>query len=224
MVPTVDPGTEADPMTDEAVLAEVAAQLGERTGCDPALLGAPEWVTSFRIHRRLADSYRTGRILLAGDAAHVHSPFGGQGMNTGIGDAENLAWKLAMVANRTADPALLDSYEGERRPIAAKAVRSTGAASNLVLGNHVVTFLLRDWVVVPLMNTASMQRRVWKYLSQLKVTTGTVPWAARGADGSPARGRCPATGSRTSAVSGPTAAGRPPCMPNLATPTRSTDG
>ena len=51
----------------------------------------PTWVTSFRVHRRLAETYRNGRILFAGDAAHVHSPFGGQGMNTGIGDAENLA-------------------------------------------------------------------------------------------------------------------------------------
>jgi 2-polyprenyl-6-methoxyphenol hydroxylase-like FAD-dependent oxidoreductase len=89
MVPAADPGTEADRMTDEAVLAEVTRQLEERTGCDPSLLGDPEWVTSFQVHRRLADSYRNGRILLAGDAAHVHSPFGGQGMNTGIGDGEN---------------------------------------------------------------------------------------------------------------------------------------
>jgi 2-polyprenyl-6-methoxyphenol hydroxylase-like FAD-dependent oxidoreductase len=92
--------------------------LGERAGFDPALVGDPEWVTSFRVHRRLAETYRNGRILLAGDAAHVHSPFGGQGMNTGIGDGENLAWKLAMVVNGTAEPALLDSYEanGGRSP------------------------------------------------------------------------------------------------------------
>jgi 4,5-epoxidase len=170
MVPTVDPGAEADRIPDEAVLAEVTRQLAQRTGCDPSLVRDPEWVTSFRVHRRLADTYRKGRILLAGDAAHVHSPFGGQGMNTGIGDAENLAWKLAMVVNGTAEQQLLDSYEGERRPVAAKAVRSTGAASNLVLGNHLIARLLRDWVVVPLMNKAWMQRRVWEYLSQLKVT------------------------------------------------------
>jgi 2-polyprenyl-6-methoxyphenol hydroxylase-like FAD-dependent oxidoreductase len=71
-------------------------------------------------------------------------------VNTGIGDAENLAWKLAMVVNGTAEQQLLDSYEGERRPIAAKAVRSTGAASSLVLGNHVIARLLRERVVVPL--------------------------------------------------------------------------
>jgi 4,5-epoxidase len=167
------------PLTDEAVLAEVTRQLGERTGCDPSLVHDPEWVTSFRVHRRLAETYRNGRILLAGDAAHVHSPFGGQGMNTGIGDAENLAWKLAMVVNGTAEQTLLDSYEGERRPVAAKAVRSTGAASKLVLGNHVVARLLRDRVVVPLMNRASVQRRVWEYLSQLKVTYRDGPLGRR---------------------------------------------
>jgi 4,5-epoxidase len=170
MAPAADPGGEADLVTDEVVLAEVARLLGERTGCDPSLVRDPEWVASFRVHRRLAETYRAGRILLAGDAAHVHSPFGGQGMNTGIGDAENLAWKLAMVVNATAAPELLDSYEAERRPIAAKALKSTGAAGNLILGNHVFARLLRDRIVVPLMNKPSMQRHVWEGLSQLKVT------------------------------------------------------
>jgi 4,5-epoxidase len=191
MVPAADPGTEADPILDEAVLAEVTGQLGERTGCDPALVGAPAWVTSFRIHRRLADTYRNGRILLAGDAVHVHSPFGGQGMNTGIGDAENLAWKLAMVANRTAEPALLDSYQGERRPIAAKVVRSTGAASHLVLGNHLLARLLRDRVFVPLMNMAWLQRRVWETLSQLKVTYRDGPLGRQGRRWSSGQGPLP---------------------------------
>ncbi|MGH9212432.1 MAG: FAD-dependent monooxygenase [Acidimicrobiales bacterium] len=109
-------------MTYDVILAEVARLLGERTGCDPSLIRGTEWVTSFRIHRRLAEMYRQGRILLAGDAAHVHSPFGGQGMNTGIGDARNLAWKLAMVLHGTAEPELLDSNEAERRPVAAKAL------------------------------------------------------------------------------------------------------
>jgi 4,5-epoxidase len=170
MAPAADPGTEADPMTDEAVLAEVARLLGERTGCDPSLVRDPEWVTSFRVHRRLAETYRNGRILLAGDAAHVHSPFGGQGMNTGIGDAENLAWKLAMVTNATAEPELLDSYEAERRPIAADVLKWTGGAGNVILGDHLLARLLRDRAIVPLMNRPSMQRRVWETVSQLNVT------------------------------------------------------
>ncbi len=180
MAPTADPGTEADRPSGEAVLAELARRLGEQTGCDPSLIRDPEWVTSFRIHRRLADTYRNGRILLAGDAAHVHSPFGGQGMNTGIGDAENLAWKLAMVVNATAEQELLDSYEAERRPIAANVLKSTGAAGNLILGNHIFTRQLRDRIVIPLMNNASIQRRVWENVSQLKVTYRNGPLGHEG--------------------------------------------
>ena len=94
-------------------------------------------MTSFRIHRRLADTYRNGRILLAGDAAHVHSPFGGQGMNTGIGDAENLAWKLAMVVNATAEHAAAGQLRGRTPPDRRASVLSwTGTAGNLILGNH----------------------------------------------------------------------------------------
>ncbi len=78
--------------------------------------------TRFRCHAKIAASYRKGRALLAGDAAHVCSPSQGHGMNTGIGDAVNLAWKLALVTAGDADPALLDSYEAERRPVAAEVI------------------------------------------------------------------------------------------------------
>jgi 2-polyprenyl-6-methoxyphenol hydroxylase-like FAD-dependent oxidoreductase len=81
--------------------------------------------TRFRCHAKVATSYRKGRALLAGDAAHVCSPSQGHGMNTGIGDAVNLAWKLALVTEGDAEPALLDSYEVERRPV-AEAVMTTG--------------------------------------------------------------------------------------------------
>jgi 4,5-epoxidase len=184
MAPAADPGSETDLVADEVVLAEVARLLEERTGCDRSLIRDPEWITSFRVHRRLADTYRSGRILLAGDAAHVHSPFGGQGMNTGIGDAENLAWKLAMVVNATAEDQLLDSYEAERRPIAADVLKWTGGAGNVVLGNHRLARLLRDRVIVPLMNTAPMQRRVSETVSQLKVTYRDGPLGGRARRGS----------------------------------------
>src|SRR5579884_148030 len=80
--------------------------------------------TYFRWHHRLASAYRHGRALLAGDAAHVVSPLGGTGLNTGVQDAANLAWKLALVCSGAAPPALLDSYEAERRPVARAAVRA----------------------------------------------------------------------------------------------------
>jgi 2-polyprenyl-6-methoxyphenol hydroxylase-like FAD-dependent oxidoreductase len=87
------------------------------------------WSSVFRISMRLASHYRTGRVFIAGDAAHIHPPTGGQGMNTGIQDAYNLAWKLALVVRGSARAELLDSYEAERRPVGADVVERTKAAS-----------------------------------------------------------------------------------------------
>jgi 2-polyprenyl-6-methoxyphenol hydroxylase-like FAD-dependent oxidoreductase len=87
------------------------------------------WSSMFRISMRLAEHYRRGRVFIAGDAAHIHPPTGGQGMNTGIQDAYNLAWKLALVLGDRAPDDLLDSYEAERRPVGAEVVARTRAAS-----------------------------------------------------------------------------------------------
>lgn len=89
----------------------------ERSGRTDIVLSDPTWMSLWRANVRMVDRYRVGRLFLAGDAAHVHSPAGGQGMNTGIQDAYNLGWKLAAVL-RGADPVLLDSYEEERLPVA----------------------------------------------------------------------------------------------------------
>lgn len=92
----------------------------------PVRLSDPVWITRYRAHHRFVDRYRAGRLFVAGDAAHIHSPAGGQGMNTGLQDAANLAWKLAAVLRRGAPDALLESYDAERRPIGEAVVRSTG--------------------------------------------------------------------------------------------------
>jgi hypothetical protein len=94
-----------------------------------ARLSDLRWSSIFRISMRLASHYRQGRVFIAGDAAHIHPPTGGQGMNTGIQDAYNLAWKLALVLQGAAPDALLDSYEAERRPVGAEVVARTRAAS-----------------------------------------------------------------------------------------------
>lgn len=83
------------------------------------------WSSIFRISMRLAQRYRVGNVFLAGDACHIHPPTGGQGMNTGIQDADNLAWKLALVARGAAPAALLDTYEAERRPVAERVIADT---------------------------------------------------------------------------------------------------
>jgi 2-polyprenyl-6-methoxyphenol hydroxylase-like FAD-dependent oxidoreductase len=101
----------------ELNLANMQALLEERSGRTDIRLREPEWSSLWRANIRLVDRYREGRVFVAGDAAHIHSPAGGQGMNTGIQDAHNLGWKLAAVV-KGASPALLASYEAERRPVA----------------------------------------------------------------------------------------------------------
>ena len=88
---------------------------------------SPTWISRFTDLTRQAAAYRNGRILLAGDAAHVHSPVGGQGLNTGVQDAVNLGWKLAQVVNGTSPDSLLDTYHAERHPVAARVLRNTMA-------------------------------------------------------------------------------------------------
>lgn len=95
---------------------------------------ATGWFATYNVHHRVAEHFRAGRIFLAGDAGHVHSPVGGQGMNTGLMDATNLAWKLAAVAKGLADPKLLDTYEPERIPFARQLVHTTDGIFSLVAG------------------------------------------------------------------------------------------
>src|ERR1700761_819091 len=106
--------------------AHLQAILDQRTGRTGIRLHEPEWCSLWRANIRLVDRYRDGQVFLAGDAAHIHSPAGGQGRNTGIQDAHNLGWKLAAVA-RGASPALLDTYQAERRPVAASVLALSNA-------------------------------------------------------------------------------------------------
>ncbi len=92
---------------------------------------SPVWISRFTDMTRQAASYRKGRVLLAGDAAHVHSPVGGQGLNTGVQDAVNLGWKLAQVVRQTSPASLLDTYHAERHPVAARVLQNTMAQTAL---------------------------------------------------------------------------------------------
>lgn len=116
-------------------LANLQATLERRTGRSDIRLHEPEWKTLWRANVRLVERYRTTRVFLAGDAAHIHSPAGGQGMNTGIQDSYNLGWKFAAVAHG-ATPALLDSYEAERRPIAAGVLALSDARLAETIQKH----------------------------------------------------------------------------------------
>jgi 4,5-epoxidase len=165
----------ATDLRPEEIVAHLADRLAAEVG---GTIRSAEWTSTFHIHRRLADTYRRGRMLLAGDAAHIHSPLGGQGMNTGIGDAENLAWKLALVISGRAGAGLLDTYEAERRPIAKDVLKSTSGVTEIVVGQGRVSRLVRDRVAIPLLNRDWMQRLIAERASQLQVSYRRGPLGA----------------------------------------------
>ncbi|WP_393098881.1 FAD-dependent monooxygenase [Streptomyces sp. LN325] len=101
------------------------------------------WMSRFHSDERQAPAYRVGRVFLAGDAAHVHTPAGGQGMNTGLQDAANLGWKLALVVNGHAAPDLLDTYQAERHPVGRSVLRSSGGIVRLAMAKRPWTLALR---------------------------------------------------------------------------------
>jgi 2-polyprenyl-6-methoxyphenol hydroxylase-like FAD-dependent oxidoreductase len=131
------------------------------------------WFSTYRVHHRVAGHFRVGRCFLGGDAAHIHSPAGGQGMNTGIGDAVNLAWKLADVLRGRAAPALLDTYEAERIVFARKLVTTTDRAFQLIVSQGAGGQLLRSWLlphVFPVLTGfAAARRTLFKTLSQVQI-------------------------------------------------------
>jgi 2-polyprenyl-6-methoxyphenol hydroxylase-like FAD-dependent oxidoreductase len=112
--------------TSEPTLRDLSEGLIAVYGTDYGI-HSPTFISRFTDMTRQAAAYRKGRVLLAGDAAHVHSPVGGQGLNTGVQDAVNLGWKLAQVVNRTSPESLLDTYHAERHPVAARVLRNTMA-------------------------------------------------------------------------------------------------
>ncbi|MGH3979008.1 MAG: FAD-dependent monooxygenase [Pseudonocardiaceae bacterium] len=172
--------SEDERLDDQEILDRLRRLLPERTGLTGVRLLDTTWTSVFRIHRRLADRYRSGRILLAGDAAHIHSPFGGQGMNTGIGDAENLAWKLALVVRGRTHDQLLDTYQAERRPLAEDVLRNTTANTRLLVSEGRLTRFLRDRVMTPLANLPAVQRWATRNASQLWVSYRRGPLGGAG--------------------------------------------
>jgi len=128
--------------TGEPTLPDLSRALIAVWGTDYGVR-SPTWISRFTDMTRQAASYRKGRVLLAGDAAHVHYPVGGQGLNIGVQDAVNLGWKLAQVATRASPESLLDTYHAERHPAAARVLRNTMAQTALTRGDE-RTDALRD--------------------------------------------------------------------------------
>ncbi len=160
--PGLVPGGDAPRPGREALLAIL-----RRRGAREAALLDAGWTTCFHVHRRIVPRYRAGRVFLAGDAAHVHSPVGGQGMNLGMQDAYNLAWKLALVDAGAGRPQLLDSYERERRPIAAATLIGTDLATRVITLKSPITRELRDRLASLLSGIEPVERRLTRMVSEL---------------------------------------------------------
>ena len=137
--------------TGEPTLRDLSEALVAVWGTDYGV-HSPTWISRFTDAARQAAAYRDGRVLLAGDAAHVHNPVGGQGLNIGVQDAVNLGWKLAQVVKQTSPDSLLDTYHAERHPVAARVLRDTIAQVSLfrpdervkTLGDTIAELLAMD--------------------------------------------------------------------------------
>src|SRR4029453_10244510 len=130
------------------------------------------WFSTYRIHHRCTERFRDRRCFLLGDAAHVHSPMGGQGMNTGLQDAYNLAWKLALVVNGQAEDALLDSYEAERMPVAHRLLETTDRAFQRVVSGSWLAGMFRMHVIPKVAALAMSSQRVRKAAFRTLSQTG----------------------------------------------------
>lgn len=122
---------DSDDVVFESLIPSIRNEVGARLD-----FGECRWFSTYRIHHRRAERFQRGRCFLLGDAAHIHSPVGAQGMNTGLQDAYNLAWKLALVAKGQADPALLDTYRLEREPVADRLLRTTDRAFSFLISDQ----------------------------------------------------------------------------------------
>jgi 3-(3-hydroxy-phenyl)propionate hydroxylase len=152
--------------TGEPTLRDLSEALVAVRGTDYGLRSAT-WISRFTDMTRQAESYRQRRVLLAGDAAHVHSPMGGQGLNIGVQDAVNLGWKLARVVDDTSPESLLDTYHAERHPVAARVLQHTMAQTALSRADA-RTDALRD-TIADLLSIDESRKRLAGMISGLDI-------------------------------------------------------
>jgi hypothetical protein len=157
---------------DDLRLDDVIPSIREEAGTGLSFQSS-SWFSTYRISHRRAARFRDRRCFLLGDAAHIHSPVGAQGMNTGLQDAYNLAWKLALVVSGKASAALLDSYADERIPVARQLLRSTDRAFALVVSDAKLAQLLRTRLFPKILALAlrfeRLQRLAFRTISQIGI-------------------------------------------------------
>lgn len=165
---------------------------------------AVSWFATYRVHHRVANQFRQGRVFLVGDAGHIHSPAGGQGLNTGLGDAVNLGWKLAAVLQHAVPEALLDTYEAERMPFARQLVATTDRAFTGATRATAWASFLRAWVaplVLPLaVRVPAIRRLMFRTISQIGIAYPHSPLSQGQAGGVPGGLRLPWAAGRYEAL------------------------
>lgn len=136
---------------------------------EKAIISNPKWLANFYVNSRLTSRYRVGNFFLAGDASHIHSPIGGQGMNTGLQDAFNLAWKIALVHKWQLCPAILDTYQDERHAIAKRLLKGTEMATFMATLKKQWQVLARNFFLSKMLKVSSIQRRLIFQVSQVSI-------------------------------------------------------
>ncbi|MRX73933.1 hypothetical protein GJU40_17505 [Bacillus lacus] len=142
----------------------------ERVGPSGARVHSPTWKSRFRIHQRMVESGKAGRVFLAGDAAHVHSPLGAQGMNMGIQDGVNLVWKLAFVLHYHAPQQLLSTYSEERVPVWENVLKRTELGTKMILSDNSIFSAVRNYMAPKISSLQLVEDFAVTTLSQLNVT------------------------------------------------------
>lgn len=156
---------------DDLAFEEVIPAVRQEAGAELSFKSC-SWFSTYRIHHRRAERFRERRCFLLGDAAHVHSPMGGQGMNTGLQDAYNLAWKLALVVSGRADATLLDSYEAERLPVAQRLLETTDRAFRFVVSDTWIAGIFRRRLIARIAAFAMTRERARKLAFRTLSQTG----------------------------------------------------
>ena len=178
----------------DPTLAEVQTLVDQR-GPGNVRLHDPIWLAYFHINERKVSDYGRGRIFLAGDAAHIHSPAGGQGMNTGMQDAFNLAWKLAMVVHGTAAASLLESYSVERSAVGDRVLRNATRLTDVAVMRNPVAQTVRNFAAKIVLGLSQVQHRISNMLTELDIAYPESPLSVT-ASHAPHGGDLPKAGER----------------------------
>ena len=157
----------------EVLYEEIEARIKEEAQLDLDITRV-DWFSTYKVHTRHVEKFSSGRCFLAGDAAHIHTPAGGQGMNTGIQDVYNLAWKLALVLKGAAAERILDTYNEERLPNAKRLLQTTDRMFNLAAGTDWLVNLIRTTVFPPMakfiLSIDAVKKKFFPLISQIGIT------------------------------------------------------